>query len=389
MDLRVLRTAHPFASLIVRLMSRRGLVRIPRWGIVVSGAVPMREVMMNPRLFIKNGRHGTAELFTRVFGAGMLMNTEGDGHRLLRRAIAPRFTAAQSRELCATFTQEIVDDTRERLLRGERVDFVQVAQLATGIATVRLAGWKLEGAELHARARYVYAKSIELSASMSALTWKAKDADIENAQRIVEEMTADIHVSYDAQDPETVPGLLALAGVPFEQARGVIGTLLVAGIDTTASALTRMVALLCDSDELARLRADPTLVGSAVDESLRHVAAVPVVTRTTTEATHLHGHDLPADSAVLVLIMNCLKDEVVLENARDFRANREMSREVRKLWFGSGQHFCPGQFVARELMSNFATMFAELDRPIRIVRRQAARKVLMPNYARLEVELVR
>ncbi|MBC7461882.1 MAG: hypothetical protein H7287_11015, partial [Thermoleophilia bacterium] len=161
MDRRVLRTAHPVASLIVGLMSRKGIVRIPRWGVVISSAVPMRDVLINPKRYMKNGRHGTGELFTRVFGPGMLMNSDGDTHRLLRRAIAPRFTAAQSRELCATFTQEIVDDTRERLLRGETVDFVQVAQLATGIATVRLAGWQLEGAELHARARHVYAKSIE------------------------------------------------------------------------------------------------------------------------------------------------------------------------------------------------------------------------------------
>ncbi|MCW2950281.1 MAG: Cytochrome P450-like protein, partial [Thermoleophilia bacterium] len=255
--------------------------------------------------------------------------------------------------------------------------------------TVRVAGWKLEGEELHARARHVYARAVELTSSMSALTWRASDADVANAKRIVEEMTADIHVSYDARDPETVPGLLALADVPFEQARGFVGTLLVAGIDTTAAALTRMTALLCDSEQLAQLRADPSLVGSAVDESLRHIAPVPVVTRTAIEPVHLHGHDVPEGSAIMGFVINCLKDEIVGENAADFRANRVMSREVRKLWFGSGQHFCPGQFVARELMLSFATMLAELELPIRIVRRSAARRVLMPNYATLEVEMVR
>ena len=68
-----------------------------------------------------------------------------------------------------------------------------------------------------------------------------------------------------------------------------------------------------------------------------------------------------------------------------FRVDRPYVRETRQLWFGAGRHLCLGAALARaEISAVLHTLFDD-GVPLRVVSRQAARKVLIPGYSRLVV----
>ncbi len=390
-DRRIYAVTHPILWRVVRLLSRRRLIRLPVMGTVVSDSALAREALADGARFTKTGNHGSTELFTRVFGPNMLMNSDGTEHRDLRRTIAPLFTPAAARTLCEARTQPYVDDARARLERGEAVDMARLAMLVSGISTCTISGFRLTGTELEARALRTHDAAAELARKVAAVSWRASDRMVRSARLLVDEMTDGIDGAWHDRDPETVPGLLAAAGSSLEHARGVVGTLLVAGTDTTSSAIARMVAQLADSRQLEQLSADASndRIDSAVSESLRFSAPVPMLTRSAEAEQRLGDRTVPADSQLVVLVTNCLRDELAIDDPNEFIVGRTLPRHVNRLWFGSGQHFCPGQAIARELMTTIARMLASLDAPLRVVSRKPARRVLLPTYARLEMELCR
>lgn len=79
--------------------------------------------------------------------------------------------------------------------------------------------------------------------------------------------------------------------------------LLGAGLDTTANMLgLGTFALLSHPDQLAALRADPSLADRAVEELLRYLSIIPFTVRTALEDTELHGEQIKAGETVTVSI---------------------------------------------------------------------------------------
>jgi cytochrome P450 len=68
-----------------------------------------------------------------------------------------------------------------------------------------------------------------------------------------------------------------------------------------------------------------------------------------------------------------------------FDIRRSPDRKIRQLWFGAGSHVCLGAPLARaEITYLLQTLLAQ-ELPWRVVRRRAARKVIIPTYAQLEI----
>ena len=57
------------------------------------------------------------------------------------------------------------------------------------------------------------------------------------------------------------------------------------------------------------------------------------------------------------------------------------------VWFGAGRHLCLGAPVARAELANLLAALVGLGRPWRVVERRPARRVLIPSYASLHIEL--
>jgi cytochrome P450 len=139
--------------------------------------------------------------------------------------------------------------------------------------------------------------------------------------------------------------------------------LLVAGNETTRNALSGgLVAFSERPDQWARLRAEPSLVATAVDEVLRWTTPVVYFMRTTTRAVTVGDATLPAGTPVVLHYLAANRDEAEFgPTAGRFDIGRDPNHHVA---FGSGPHFCLGAALARielramleALASRFATV---------------------------------
>jgi cytochrome P450 len=122
--------------------------------------------------------------------------------------------------------------------------------------------------------------------------------------------------------------------------------LLVAGNETTRNLLSGgLVALAERPDQWAALRADPSLVPSAVEELLRWTTPVISFMRTATVPTTVRGQAVAEGDPVLLVYASANRDEEVFgADAGRLRVDRHPNPHVA---FGFGPHFCLGAALAR------------------------------------------
>ncbi|MEU4653250.1 cytochrome P450 [Streptomyces sp. NPDC023723] len=122
--------------------------------------------------------------------------------------------------------------------------------------------------------------------------------------------------------------------------------LLVAGHETTANMIGKMVAmLLADRRRWERLLADPALVRSAVEESLRFDANLGFgLRRYVGEDIEIDGRTVPGGSTVVCSMPAANRDEQAFAGAADMDLARTPNPH---LTFGAGPHSCLGQALAR------------------------------------------
>lgn len=143
--------------------------------------------------------------------------------------------------------------------------------------------------------------------------------------------------------------------------RDVFGYFLIiatAGHDTTSYAITGgMLALLQNPDELAKLRADPSLLPTAIEEILRWTTPVKHFCRTATEDRDVAGQPVREGDLLLLSYPSANRDEDVFPDADSFRIDRRPNRQIA---FGTGPHVCLGQYLARLELTSIIREF--LDR---------------------------
>ncbi|HEV3356987.1 MAG TPA: cytochrome P450 [Pseudonocardiaceae bacterium] len=133
--------------------------------------------------------------------------------------------------------------------------------------------------------------------------------------------------------------------------------LLVAGHETTANLIANgVLALLRNPDQLAALRADPSLIDGTVDEILRYDPPVQLTTRVVTEETTVGPVTVPAGGVLLMLLAAANRDPAAFTDPDRF----DITRDARKhLSFAAGAHFCLGAPLARLEASVALTAFAQ------------------------------
>ncbi len=135
--------------------------------------------------------------------------------------------------------------------------------------------------------------------------------------------------------------------------------LVTAGNDTTKTMLSSgLLALLQHSDQLAELRADPSLMGGAVEEILRWANPLHYFRRTATADTELRGVPVKTGDKVAMYYTSANRDEDVFDDPQRFDIHRNPNPHLS---FGIAEHFCLGVHLARlegriffeELLSTF------------------------------------
>ncbi len=121
--------------------------------------------------------------------------------------------------------------------------------------------------------------------------------------------------------------------------------LLNAGHETTTNLIGNGVwALLANPGELERLRADPALVPSAVEEMLRYDGPIQLNNRRLTAPMTLGGRSLPAGTSITIGIGAANHDPAQFPDPERFDVARKPNRHLA---FGQGDHVCVGMNVAR------------------------------------------
>jgi cytochrome P450 len=129
-----------------------------------------------------------------------------------------------------------------------------------------------------------------------------------------------------------------------EHVRGTIVLLLVAGIDTTWSAIGSSLWHLANTPEdLARLVKEPELVDTAVEEFLRAYAPVTMA-RLVAQDHDFHGCPMKSNEWVLLPFPAANRDPEVFENPDEVHIDRIENRHAA---FGLGIHRCLGSNLAR------------------------------------------
>lgn len=132
--------------------------------------------------------------------------------------------------------------------------------------------------------------------------------------------------------------------LPPEHVQGSIVLLLLAGIDTTWSAIgSSLWHLARVPDDLRRLVEDPALVPTAVEELLRFYAPVTMA-RMVAEDHDFHGCPMKVDDWVLLPFPAANQDPEFFERADEVVIDRQVNRHAA---FGLGIHRCLGSNLAR------------------------------------------
>jgi cytochrome P450 len=130
-----------------------------------------------------------------------------------------------------------------------------------------------------------------------------------------------------------------------EEVLGFVQLLLVGGQETTANLINN--AILCfieNPDQLARLRAAPDLLSSAIEEVLRFSSPVQWMPRATRRDVEVHGQVIPAGKLVLPMIGSANRDPKQFHDAGRFDIGRDPNPHIA---FGHGIHSCLGAPLAR------------------------------------------
>lgn len=174
------------------------------------------------------------------------------------------------------------------------------------------------------------------------------------AGRAAEEMVAYLrgHVAArrSAAPRDDVLGLMIAAqddggGLSEDELLGNLILLFIAGHETTTNLIGNgTLTLLRHPDQLARLREQPALAASAVEEMLRFEGSVNMVARSTTEPYAVGDTVIPAGELIFFMLAPANRDPAVFADPDRFDIGRDPNPHLA---FGAGIHFCLGAPLAR------------------------------------------
>jgi len=122
--------------------------------------------------------------------------------------------------------------------------------------------------------------------------------------------------------------------------------LAVAGNETTRNATSHgMRALLDNPDQFDKLKANPELLPSAIEEILRWATPVLHFRRTAMEDYELGGKQIKKGDKVVIWHISANRDEAVFDDPYRFDIERSPNDHIA--FGGGGAHFCLGANLAR------------------------------------------
>ncbi|WP_328860203.1 cytochrome P450 family protein [Streptomyces sp. NBC_00306] len=314
----------------------------PAW--IVTRYEDVRQALADPRLSLDK-RHALPGSY-RGFALppaldANLLTMDPPDHTRIRRFVTQAFTARRIEEL-RTPVRRIADELLDAVAPHGRADLVAAYAAPLPIAVI----CELLGVPPHSR-RDFRDWTDALVAPDPAQPGRAKQAigsmlgffhellAHKRAEPADDLLSALIAVREEGEDRLSEDELTSLAFL-----------ILFAGYENTVQLIgNATLALLRHPDELAALRADPTRIGSAVEELARYDGpALLAIRRFPVEDVTIGGVTVPAGETVLLSLASADRD-----SARFPEPDRlDLSRDTAgHLALGHGIHYCLGAPLAR------------------------------------------
>jgi cytochrome P450 len=171
---------------------------------------------------------------------------------------------------------------------------------------------------------------------------------IERMERLFEYLLAQVHDHLDHPREDLTSYLIdaELFGrkLDADVVTGAMALLLIAGIDTTWSAIGASLWHLARTPaDRRRLVTEPGLLPTAMEEFLRAYAPVTMA-RLVRDDMHWHGVDMRAEDWILLSFPAANRDPAQFDRADEVVIDREVNRHAA---FGLGIHRCLGSHLAR------------------------------------------
>lgn len=272
---------------------------------------------------------------------GQFARMDGPEHMRFRRHLTAEVSSFKYMNKLRPRVREIVDERLDALAKAAPpVDlYAEFAKPLTTLAIAELIGVPYADREFFQRSAAavfdVATSKEELETALTPLyeymfglimTRRAEPGDDALSRMIAQ--------SDQSEQPFTEMELLMMSGA-----------LLVAGSDTTAVTISYGVLMLLENpEELARLRADPTLAGTASEEIVRHLAAGAGLMRGVTRDTEIGGQPVAAGDLVVIAVQSANRDPELCPDPDRLDIGRTTTAH---LGFGHGPHHCVGRQLAR------------------------------------------
>ncbi|NNH74749.1 cytochrome P450 [Nocardia uniformis] len=372
----------------------RPIRKVPKLGWFVADPAVARQIYNDHVHFSIVSEGAAGHWWAQVIGDWVEDLFEGPGHTDLRNKVRDLFTLKHTDALVDRVIGPALREISHNLAAGRTVDIAERARVLVGRSVSDLVG--MEPADIRAlftdggcdgdedepfRILFDHVEELVNLGIGTMASTTLDPAVLARAQTLATKLSAAVPAAYARADGNTTLGRCRELGLEQDHAAGLAILMAVAGTDTLASCMTRMVAILHDSREQHALLAAPDRLPDAVREALRVTSPAYLVGRSVTADVEVAGRRLVAGEHVKILTWS-------INNAvGDFKISRDYIPETRQLWFGGGRHLCLGaQLVHSELSALLRALTAD-GRPFEIVERRYRRKVFIPTYETLRIRL--
>jgi cytochrome P450 len=327
-------------------------------GWLVTSHTLARSMLSDPRFSTRSefkrppvSRPGIEPFYGAPALPGWLVDMDAPEHTRIRQQLAGRFTARRMRDLRPRIDQVVSGLLDEMQQQEPPVDLV--AALALPVPSLVIC--ELLGVPYSERREFQHNSETLFSLNVTA---DEAAAAMNRLYALLREVAKG-----DGQ-PEGLLGTLAETGtLSPEEITGVGVLLLTAGHESTSNSLALSTfALLSRADQLAKLRASPSLIDNAVEELLRYLTVFHFgVPRTPLQDVEFAGQLIRAGESVTVSLPAANRDPAWFQDSPD-RLNIER-RTAGHLAFGYGVHQCLGQNLVRmEMRAVLPALFERFPR---------------------------
>lgn len=312
---------------------------------LVSRYADCRTLLTDPRFQRAPDATGsamTAQLpeHTRLLTAETLLYKDDPEHRRLRKLVVKPFTPKMIEHL-GERVGELAHGLLDRLEPRGTVDLKQEFALPIPTTVIgEMVGLpEADQDRFHRGVRAIVGGAIE-----GEEQWN------DEARALVEFVRELIDRRRDAPGADILTGLIRAEEdgdrLGADELVAMVFTLIAAGYETTYSLITNAVVTLLDHpDQLARLRAEPELMRTAVEEIMRYAGPVGgSEVLTAAEDVTWYGETIPAGAMVIPLLNSANLDPDAFDAPDTFDITRDPNQHIG---FGHGVHFCLGSNLAR------------------------------------------